>query len=76
MKLDYIFAPLLLVFFALLCAVGGTITDFIFYKYIFLDIFVGLTPFHLNKKYRKWTLIFCLKFEYFPTKSKTFFYDS
>ena len=46
MKLDYIFAPLLLVFFALLCAVGGTITDFIFYKYIFLDIFVGLTPFH------------------------------
>ena len=53
MKLDYIFAPLLLVFFALLCAVGGTITDFIFYKYIFLDIFVGLTPFHLNKKYRK-----------------------
>ena len=53
MKLDYIFALVLLVHFVLFYAVGGAIKDFIFYKYIFLDIFLGLTPFHLNKKYRK-----------------------
>ena len=49
MKLDYIFAPLLL--FLVLCEVEFSFSRVKFHLlYTFLDIFVPLSPLHLNKK--------------------------
>ena len=57
LKMDYVFAPLFLSFFFFWCEVGLEIS----FLHIFLDILVGLTPFHINKQYRKWTDIFWVK---------------
>ena len=43
------------------------------FLHILLDIFVGLTPFHLNKKYRKWTDIFWGKNLHVFLQNSTFF---
>ena len=47
LKLDYVFAPVF--FFSFLWEVELEIS----FSTYFLDILVGLTPPHLNKKYRK-----------------------
>ena len=50
LKLDYVFAPLSL-FFSFF--VRGSYK--FYFLHILLDIIVGLTPFHFNKKCKKWT---------------------
>ena len=55
LKLDYVFAPLSLFL------VRGRVRNFYHFPHILLDILAGLTPLHLNKKYRKWTDIFSVK---------------
>ena len=68
MKLNYIFAPLLL----LLYFVQGRVKDFIF---CILEMLVGLTPLYLNKK-RKWADTFWVKIWVFSHKTQKFSYKS
>ena len=53
LKLDYALALSLSLSF-----VRGRVRNFL---HILLDILIGLTPFHLNEKYRKQTDIFWVK---------------